>query len=269
VELRFIIRPSGCDLVSVAALENLRRDTELRSQTDRRISTAWVLLPIVAFLLAISVSVVYGLAVLSASSTVSTILGGFILIAGVGLASEVLFLYFFYMLIRRRNQHFLRQQRLFSDLVTTLRAVAIKKSMNIDPMLGSIDNTLRQTQAEETEKSAVLWVLLMLVPLVSIVAMLYVLYFLTTDFPKHERREDGMLSDVERALALTGVQFIFHRNDPIPQRSFALYLIITIITVGIFGLYWEYVLIKDPNNHFANHAAYEPQLIQLFAPLVG
>jgi uncharacterized membrane protein len=255
--------------VSVITLENLRKDSELGSQTDRRISTAWVLLPIVAFLLVIVASVVYGLAVFSSSSTFSTVLGGLALIAGIGLVSEVLFLYFFYMLIRRRNQHFLRQQRFFSDLATALRAVATRANVNIDPMLGSIDNTLRQAQVKETEKSAVLWVVLMLVPLVSIIAMLYVLYFLTADFPRHERWEDGMLSDMERALATTGVQFIFHRNDPIPQRSFVLYLIITIITAGIFGLYWEYVLIKDPNNHFINHAVYEPQLIQLLTPLVG
>jgi len=255
--------------VSAIVLENLRKDSELRSQTDRRISTGWVLLPLAALLLAVAASVVYGLAVFSSSSTFSTVLGGFALIMGIGLVSEVLFLYFFYMLIRRRNQHFSRQQRFLSDLVTALRAVATSKEVNIDPMLGSIDNTLRQTQVEETEKSAVLWVVLMLVPFISLIAMLYVLYFLTADFPKHERWEDGVLSDAERALATVGVQFIFHRNDPIPQRSFVLYIIVTIITAGIFGLYWEYVLIRDPNTHFVNHAVYEPQLIQMLTPLVG
>jgi hypothetical protein len=109
----------------------------------------------------------------------------------------------------------------------------------------------------------------MIVPFVSVIAMLYVLYFLTNDFYKHERWEDGMISDTERALSSLGVLFIFHRNEPIPHRSFVLYLIVTIITGGIFGLYWEYTLIKDPNNHFASHAVYEPQLIQLLTPLAA
>ncbi|MGD0478046.1 MAG: DUF4234 domain-containing protein [Nitrososphaerales archaeon] len=266
--------------MSSVALENLRKDSELRAQTDRQISVAWVLLPIIAVILAVVVAVLYVLAIVdtfsswTSSSTGATanvvpIFGGFALVAGIGFLAEILYLYFFYMLIRRRNQHFPRQQRFFTDLVTVLRGAASKRNVNADALLGSMENTVRQSQAEETEKSAVLWVILMLVPFISTIAILYVLYFLTGDFQKHERWEDGMLSDTERALGAMGVQFIFHRNNPIPSRSFVLYIILTIITLGIFGLYWEYVLIKDPNNHFVNHAVYEPQIIQLVTPLAG
>jgi ABC-type multidrug transport system fused ATPase/permease subunit len=260
------------------SLESLRKDSELRSETDRQISVAWVLLPIVAALLAFVVVVLEVLAIAKsisnlASSTTTTVaapaFGGFAAAAGIEFLAGILYLYFFYMLIRRRNQHFSRQQRFFTDLVTVLRGAAYKRNVNADAVLGSIENTVRQSQAEETEKSAVLWVILMLVPLINIIAVLYVLYFLTSDFHKHERREDGMLSDAERALGTMGVQFIFHRDNPIPSRSFVLYFILTIITLGIFGLYWEYVLIKDPNNHFVNHAVYEPQIIQLITPLAA
>ncbi len=266
--------------MSAIVLENLRKDSELRAQTDRQVSVAWILLPIFVILIATVAIAAIFLRVLSTVSdlTASTppsqislapIFGGLAIIVGVFVIAGVLNLYFFYMLIRRRNQHFPRQQRFFSDLVTFLRGAALRKNVNVDPMLGSMENNLRQTQLEETEKSAILWVILMLVPYVNFIAFLYVYYFLTTDFYKHERWEDGMLSDAERALAPMGIQFIFHRNDPIPHRSFILYLIISIITLGIFGLYWEYVLIKDPNNHFVNHAVYEPQMIQLLTPLVG
>lgn len=263
--------------MSSVALENLRKDSELRAQTDRQISVAWVFLPIIAIILVVVVAVLSVLATLNtlnSSSTSTTTMvvpafGGFALVAGIGFLADILILYFFYMLIRRRNQHFPRQQRFFTDLVTILRGAASRRNVNVDAVLGSMENTVRQSQAEETEKSAVLWVILMLVPFVSLIAMLYVLYFLTSDFHKHERWEDGLLSDTERALGAMGVQFIFHRNNPIPSRSFVLYIILTIITLGIFGLYWEYVLIKDPNNHFVNHAIYEPQIIQLVTPLAG
>jgi flagellar basal body-associated protein FliL len=263
--------------VSSVALENLRKDSELRVQTDRQISVAWVLLPIIAIILMVVVVVLSVLAAfdtLNSSTTGATamavpIFGGFALVAGIGLLADILFLYFFYILIRRRNQHFPRQQRFFTDLATVLRGAAFRRNVNIDALLGSMENTARQTQVEETEKSAVLWVILMLVPFVSTIAILYVLYFLTGDFQKHERWEDGMLSDTERALGAMGVQFIYHRNNPTPSRSFILYIILTIITLGIFGLYWEYVLIKDPNNHFVNHAVYEPQIIQLVTPLAA
>jgi hypothetical protein len=263
--------------VSSAVLESLRKDSELRTQTDRQISVVWVLLPIIAALLAVVVAVLEVLTVvrtfssLTSSTTAVTapVFGGFALVTGIELLAGILYLYFFYMLIRRRNQHFPRQQRFFSDLITVLRGAAYKRNVSVDALLVSMENTLRQSQAEETDKSAVLWVILMLVPIINIFAVLYVLYFLTSDFHKHERWEDGMLSDTERALGAMGVQFIFHRNNPIPSRSFVLYLILTIITLGIFGLYWEYVLIKDPNNHFVNHAVYEPQIIQLITPLAA
>ncbi len=259
-----------------AALESLRKSSELRSQTDTQISVAWIILPIASVLLAITVGVLYFIAIVASFSagiytpgTIAPVAGGFALIAGLGFLGEILYLYFFYMLIRRRNQHFPRQHRFFTDLVTVLREAGAKKNVNVDALLGFMENTMRQSQAEETDKSAIMWVILMLVPVINIFAILYILYFLTGDFHKHERWEDGMLSDLERVFGAMGVQFIFHRNNPIPSRSFVLYFILAIITFGLFGLYWEYALIKDPNNHFVNQAVYEPQIIQLVIPLVG
>lgn len=260
-------------------MENLRKDAELRVLTDRQVSIAWIFLPILAVIIAL-VTIV-----LAFSIFLATFLSGFPVAspevaapafgAGIGslflipLVANILFLYFFYLLIRRRNQHFSRQQRFVSDLILVLREAATKKAVSIDALLGSMESSNRQSQAEETEKSAVLWVVLLLIPFVNIIAFLYILYFLTGDYYKHERREDGMLSDNERALSSMGIQFIFHRNDHVPHRSFVLYLIVTLITFGIFGLYWEYTLIKDPNNHFVNHATFEGTILQLVAPLVS
>jgi len=265
--------------MSSVALENLRKDSELMTQTDRRVSVAWIFLPIIAVVLVVAVSILYFLIVSSTFSTIASttppttavapVLGGVGLVIGLVFLAEILYLYFFYILIRRRNQHFARQQRFLADLVTVLRTASSRKSINNDALLGSMENTLRQSQTEETEKSAILWVILMLVPIVSIIAFLYILYFLNGDFYKHERWEDGTLSDMERALSALGVQFIFHRNNPIPHRSYVLYIILTIITLGIFGLYFEYTLITDPNNHFANHIVYEPSIIQAVTPLVS
>ncbi len=264
--------------MSAIALENLRKDFELGPQTDARVSVAWVFLPILAIVLSVVVAAAYVAATIAAFNRTATpptqemiapFFGGFAVAIGISVVAEVLFLYFFYLLIRRRNQHFPRQQRFFNDLTTVLRAAASRRNVDVGPMLGSIESSVRYAQVEEAEKSAVLWVILLLVPFVNLIAELYILYFLTNDFYRHERREDGMLSDVERALAPMGVQFIFHRNGPIPHRSFVLYVVVTIITFGIFGIYWEYVLIKDPNDHFANHAVYEPEILQLLAPMVA
>ncbi len=257
-------------------MENLRKDAELRVLTDRQVSVAWILLPILAIIIAL-VSVVLAVSIFFAAflSGLAVAPGAAAPAFGAGIGSlflipflaDLLFLYFFYLLIRRRNQHFSRQQRFISDLLLVLREAATKKAVSIDALLGSMESSNRQSQVEETEKSAVLWVVLLLIPFVNIIAFLYILYFLTGDYYKHERREDGMLSDTERAFSSMGVQFIFHRNDSVPHRSFVLYLIITIVTFGIFGLYWEYALIKDPNNHFVNHVNFEGTILQLVTPI--
>jgi len=267
--------------MSSIALDALQKDSELRTQTDKKLSSAWILLPIATIVIEIAIATFTFFSVLSQlncisssactvpASTAYNAFGGFTSVVGVGLVAQIINIYFFYMLIRRRNQHFPRQQRFASDLITVLRGAANKKSTNIDLLLGSMENSLRRSQVEEDEKSAVLWVILMLVPVVNLFALLYIFYFLTGDFYKHERWEDGMLSDIERAMSALGVQFVFHRDDPIPHRSYVLYLLVTIITVGIFGLYWEYTLIADPNKHFAHHAVFEPAIIQAITPLAS
>ncbi len=51
------------------------------------------------------------------------------------------------------------------------------------------------------------------------------------------------------------------RNPPIPDRSFALYFVLTLITGSIFGVYWVYVLVTDPNNHFRQQMLMEDTIM--------
>ncbi len=118
---------------------------------------------------------------------------------------------------------------------------------------------MREVKAEETEKGAMLWAILsaFVFP-----ALWYVWYFLTKDFYKHERREDGFWEDMSRILDKSGIKFVVPRRvEPVPERNFVLYLILTIMTVGLFGIYWLYILLKDPNQHFMYHGQIEDQLL--------
>lgn len=40
--------------------------------------------------------------------------------------------------------------------------------------------------------------------------------------------------------------------ETIKKRNIALYLILSIVTCGLFGLYWEYVLVNDTNTATGN-----------------
>jgi Domain of unknown function (DUF4234) len=249
----------------------------MRTRTDRRVSPAWLLIPVgvVAVVLSyfVYIFVAIELAVQNPGSPPSTAFGP--VLAGTGTLFAVLaileiaWLYFIYVLIKRRNQHFTRHQRFVGDLVSVLREAGAKKGVNLEPILTSMDFSNRTAQIEESEKSAVLWTLLIIVPFVGAFVGLYDYYFLMKDFYKHERREDGVRQDTERALTALGVQFVFHRDEPVPNRSFAIYFIVTLVTFGLFGFYWVYTLIKDPNNHFAGHALYEGSLLPVLQPLLG
>ena len=69
------------------------------------------------------------------------------------------------------------------------------------------------------------------------------------------------LEDISKVLGKCGITFSLPRRTVVlPDRSFVLYLILTIITLGLFGIYWLYVLLKDPNEHFKHHILVEDQL---------
>ena len=256
------------------SLENIRKDIRMREESDRQLSNVWLLLYILPIIIGI-VSAAY--TIVSLLSFISSIdpsvttypylydsfAGEFVLSWTVlGLSSLINFvvaIVLAYMLVNRRSTHFKRQKFLSEDLIVTIVSLAKKNDIEVEALLSPVEISVREANAEETEKSAILWaVLSAFVPFVQ----LYVYYFLLKDFYRHERREDGFWEDLGRTLKKLGVNFsVPRRTEAMPNRSFVLYLILTIITMGLFGVYWIYVLLKDPNEHFKYHIEAESQLL--------
>lgn len=251
-------------------VENVRKDVRMRVETDSMMSTAWILVYLLPSILAILLVLVFMVAFFGYVATVSTtppstvqfapFIAGFIgllyAFVIVGLIVNILLLY---KLVNRHNTHFKRQLFLFEDIVAAARAITTKKGVDAEIGLASCDRTVREARADETEKGAVLWAILaVFIPFLA----WYVYYFLMKDFYKHERREDGFWEDIGRTLDKGGVKFsVPRRTEPLPERSFALYLVLSIVTLGFFGIYWLYVLLKDPNQHFTYHIQIEDQLL--------
>jgi hypothetical protein len=254
-------------------IENVRKDIRMRPETDSMMSAAWILAYVLPIVLVLTWVVAFFVAFISAIATFSTTPPGqppsfslpFALFALIPLlyliaiASIIINVMLMYRLIKRRNTHFKRQTFLFEDVLASIKTASAKKTADVEVSSASMDRTLREAKIEETEKSAVLWALLsVFVPFVS----WYVYYFLMKDFYRHERGEDGFWEDMSKTLDKLGIKFSLpRRTEPIPDRSFFLYLIVTIITGGIFGIYWMYVLLKDPNNHFGHHIQVEEPLL--------
>ena len=248
-----------------ALLESVRIETRRREETDRVVSVAWVVAPIVAVVASVVVLLIpFVFPFLAPDLSMALFFGGFLGVFGVLFLVGIIFLYLYYILIKRRNRHFARQVRFFQAAVPLLREAAQSKGIDVEARLVPVERSLREAQDDEAEKSAVLWVVL---SFFTGIAALYVFYFLMRDFHRHERREDGLIEDISHVLVDLGQMELPKRVEPVPRRSFALYFILSIITVGIFGIYWIYTLIEDPNTHFREQRKMEAELLSRLEPL--
>ena len=251
-------------------IENLRRDLRTRLESDKQMSGAWAIVPLLPVIVGIVVFVVVFAAIFSAIGSVgpsgTTTAGTPAL--GAALVGSIFLLYFLYFvvlilvgilifkLVSRRNTHFNRQILLQEDLISMAKEIAAKKGIDVSILLNNMERNVREVRLEETEKNATLYALLYGL------VWLYTAYFLMKDFFKHERREDLFINDMLRTFNALGVPINFpYRNPPIPDRSFALYFVLTLITGSIFGVYWVYVLVTDPNNHFRQQMLIEDTIM--------
>ena len=177
-------------------------------------------------------------------------------------SAAVIDIYVLYKWIKRRNDHFRRQILEMKTIVDLIRKKSFQSKIDVDEQIDSLNNLVRESEYEETEKSAALWIILTL--LVSVL-IFYVYHFLTKDFRKHEFREERFLEVLNRTLEKIGLPSLaFRREHYIPERNTVLYVILTVLTIGLFGFYWVYVLTKDPNNHFKEQIRWEDELISIF-----
>jgi zinc-ribbon domain len=264
------------------ALEDLKKYSDLKARTDKIISPWWTAVPAAssAFIFAL-----LGIAILGIESEISSIPSGsstpptapftglvhsLEYVSLVSFVIQVLLLYLYYHLVSRRNQHFERQQRVLYDASYILRQTIVARSQLTAEKandLARIDAGLGRMRARETPNSALLWVLLQLVPVVSIFAYFYIFYFLMRDFPQHEQEEDNISSILSFSLASLGSSSISMRAKSLHERSFILYLFLFFVTLGVFSIYWVYVLICDGNKHFQGDALIESQLVASLATL--
>jgi len=159
------------------------------------------------------------------------------------------FIVAFYFLVKRMRDHFRRQRKLEMGIIELLR------SRGID------DQTLRQLQAiheeakrEEKERNPVLWAILLLIPIVD----LYVFFKVIDDFWHHIVRQKRFMTIASTALSQLGISLpeetLFSRHD------FVVFLILSIVTLGVYTLAVMYMLFKGLNKHFEYHRTWEETL---------
>jgi hypothetical protein len=169
----------------------------------------------------------------------------------------------FYFLLDRRNRHFKRQQLLFAAIPSYLLAM---KSDTGNEGIARLVEISDDSAFEEQDRPAGLWAILALfaMPIVGLI----VACSLTQDLVKHEERQAAYQRTLPLALQEGGVAHSTFEPSKSRHRDPIFYLVLTVITAGIFWIYWFYILLKDYNDHFANQAVFEDQILSSFRPLV-
>ena len=254
-------------------LDNLKKLVQIQKKSDRQMSKAWLLLYFLPGLIAIVALGYFLVSFLTQFSSVDSLLANDFVYPDVTslidlpwfayglswLTTLTVSLIITYLLVNRRMTHFKRQKLLSEQIITTIDFFAKTKDADVSDSLLLLEQNVKEANADKTEKNPILWAILSaFIPIMS----LYVYYFLMTDFYAHEQFENSFWDETSNALNKLGFNFsVPQRTEPMPNRSFVMYLILTIVTTGLFGAYWIYVLLKDPNEHFKYHPQIETQLL--------
>lgn len=216
----------------------------------------------------------------------------------VGLASvlvvyQLIFAVISYYLVRRNNDHSARELALKRWTVqfarnaagTTEARTAISRDLEFMstyaddrtpqrvpvvwallislPTIGAFLLLLALTSSLEADLSGFIAgiVFLALFTLIGYIAMMYMFYFLTKNQEEHERSWFGFTHTASIVLTRLGVPMREYEPTATPDRSFALYFVLSIF-IPFFIYYWWYVLMKDPNEHYRNQWVFEDSLME-------
>jgi hypothetical protein len=91
--------------------------------------------------------------------------------------------------------------------------------------------------------------------------MYYVFHFLNKDFHRHSERERLLLAELVDELRGRVPTFIRRVDEFATVAERSTFLCITIVTAGLFLLYWIYTLTKDSNKHFESHGVIERDIL--------
>lgn len=265
-------------------LDHVRRDVQRRRETDYVMPLWLPFLPLII----LSVSLII-LLVSAALFSIGVMIGvgrppehmprfvwlpflGLGLFGLLALAAGLVNIYVVYKWVDRRNKHFRRTLMLYESLRELLARLSAEKGVYVGEQLQILERDLKEYSYGLTEKNPVLWALLQVIPWIGSIILFYVYHFLNKDFLEHYRRESYILGDIGRIMKDLNLEIqppSFTRDYRFPDRSTVVYIVATILTLGLFSFYWVYTLTKDPNEHFKEHSMMEEPLIQQLEKIVS
>jgi len=222
---------------------------QMRVQTDEVLPIWWVLLPIIGVVISMGLGIA------------TFFIGGFGFIGSIVgmLVFALLYAILVYKLVSRQNEHLKREVVLRSAMINYLREKAREqyKDQIIAGQIATMESINQEASYKEQENSALLFTIFAFIPILN----LYVLYVLTKYPFEHDSRWHAFTQQAQYALGQVGINIATPSWKTLPRRSFWLYFILSIVTLGLFGIYWLYKLIDDPNEHYKAQWQFEDQLM--------
>lgn len=272
-----------------------------RNESDYIMPIAFVFLPLVAGLASIALGII--LSILRAPNPYVAPSDYYWLtypefsIAFFGsILSNLFFAYLFYKLVKRANDHYLRERELRAAIKSLIRAAASTPErrqisegdlMTLDVIDGTAERLRKpwfwafvaampmfilpillvsllfiDPHNDPLLILAVLLIISISIGLASLILQIVMMNFLGSTMLDHDRRWSAFSTIARTAMSKMGFPagrpFITAR---LPQRDFGLFLVLAFLTGGIFFYYWLYTLAKDPNDHFRNQWAFEDNVL--------
>lgn len=166
--------------------------------------------------------------------------------------------YLFYKLFDRRDRHFARVANMAGSAIALLkeRARAMGKTDLISNELQQLDFIHRELYDMSRERGAALWLVISL--FTGGIGTFIGYYLLMDDFARHDEAEARFFTAMSTALAKLGLASgSSEAGLSIPKRDFVTFLLLSLVTCGIYSFYWIYVLVLDGNTNFESQVSWE------------
>lgn len=166
-------------------------------------------------------------------------------------------LYIFYKLMERRDLHL---QRMYSVAGTSTALLKEKAASSgkldlIGQELSGLESVQMEMYQQARERGAALWLVL---SLLTGIATYIGYYFIMDDLENHDNCEAQYFTLMSSALAKLGLSSRPSQAvRTIPERNFVTFLLLSIVTCGIYYFYWLYVLVQDGNDHIRAQVQWE------------
>jgi hypothetical protein len=168
--------------------------------------------------------------------------------------------YVTYQIVRRSRDHNRRRLELLDAATAAAwdRAQASGKAEELRPQFESMGTHLGVLRQMTTNfRDPIVWTVLRLLGTI-VDIILFIL--LDGDLVKHDSAERAAESELAGIYSALGADLAVARGEPHQANNYVARVIVTIVTVGIYFLWWTYNIMDDLNRHFEENWAWEDSL---------